>query len=249
MFGFLRRRPDERSGRLPQVAPDERVYAIGDVHGRADLLDALVATIAADAARFDDGRTPRIVLLGDYVDRGEQSATVLQRVAALRAEGAVCLRGNHEAALLAFLDAPEEGAAWLGFGGLQTLASYGVRLPGPRDRRALGEAAAALAAALGPAQALLRDLAATHVSGDVVFVHAALVPGVPLERQEDAAMLWGDRRFLVRGWEPGRLVVHGHYAGAAPEVAAGRICVDTGAYHSGRLTAVRLDAEVAFLST
>jgi serine/threonine protein phosphatase 1 len=246
VLGFLRRRRD--GGSPPRVAADCRIYAIGDVHGRADLLDALLAAIAADAARFADGRAARLVLLGDYVDRGEASAAVLARVAALRQAGAVCLRGNHEAALLAFLADPGD-AGWLAMGGLQTLASFGVRPPNPRDRRAVAAAAAALGAALGPALAFLEnDLVTFHESGDVVFVHAALAPAVPLPAQDEADMLWGNSRFLERAWQKGRLVVHGHYAAPAPVQAPGRICVDTGAFYSGRLTAVRLDEGVAFLS-
>ena len=236
---------------MPQVAPDERVYAIGDVHGRADLLDALLRTIDADAQRLSDGRTARLVMLGDYVDRGERSAAVLARLAQLAAAGAICLAGNHEAALLAFIARPAEEAAWLEMGGLQTLASFGVRPPAFRDRRTIEATAAALAAAMGPALDFLRnDLCAIHESGAVVFVHAALVPGRPLAAQDEEALLWGDRRFLARGWAQDRLVVHGHTAAAEPVVAPGRICVDTGAYYSGRLTAVRLDgAGHAFLST
>lgn len=239
---MFRRSPSECKTAMPQVAADERVYAIGDVHGRADLLDDLLEVIAADAAACDDGRRTTLVLLGDYVDRGEDSAAVLERVASLRAQGAVCLRGNHELALLAFIDDPLAGAGWLEFGGLQTLASYGVPLPGRRAPAALAAAAATLAERMGAHLTFLRDgLAALYESGSVVFVHAALAPGVALSKQDDTALCWGDDRFLHRGWKRGRLVVHGHYAAREPVEAAGRVCIDTGACFTGRLTALRLD--------
>ncbi len=244
MLRFLRNRqsrvPDD--GPTPRVDERERIYAIGDVHGRIDLLDALLEKIRADAEEQADGRNVRTVLLGDYIDRGEASAAVLARVAALHADGAICLRGNHEAALVAFLDNPASDSGWLDFGGLQTLASYGVALPKTRDSAALRTAAAALSWAMGPhVEFLRRGLVNTHVSGDVVFVHAALVPGRPLEAQNEGALLWGDPRFLQRGWQPDRLVVHGHYAAAELVEAPGRICIDTGAYFSNHLTAICLD--------
>ena len=237
------------SASIPRVAAGERIYAIGDVHGRADLLDALLDRIEQDVARCTDGRRTRLVLLGDYVDRGEESPRVLDRVAQLAGAGAACLRGNHEAALLDFVADPVQGAAWLEMGGLQTLAAYGVRPPRLRDPDDVAAAATALVAAMGPRLDLLHALATTDVSGTVVFVHAALAPGRPLAAQEEATMLWGNRRFLAEGWDDDWLVVHGHYAAAEPVEARGRICVDTGAYYSGRLTAVRLDDGIAFLST
>lgn len=245
MFGFWRKRPPPAP---PQVASNARIYAIGDVHGRADLLADLVVRIKDDIARQNDDRAARIVLLGDYIDRGEQSRAVLDQVMALHSEGAVCLMGNHEAALLDFLDEPEESAEWLAFGGLQTLASYGVVLPHRRDRAALQAAADTLRAAMGPHVHFLRDdLLLFYESGNVVFVHAAMDPGVSLDAQSEEALMWGNRAFLERGWRSDRTVVHGHYAALEPVEAPGRICIDTGAYYSHCLTALRLDAVHKFL--
>lgn len=248
---FKRRRDAHREGRNePKVAEGERIYAIGDVHGRIDLLDRLLDKIADDMAQHQDGRTAKLVLLGDYVDRGEASAAVLAKVEALFADGAVCLMGNHEAALIDFIEAPVEGARWLDFGGLQTLASYGIGLANRRDLHGLSGAARALGEAMGAHLALLREhLAPYHQSGDVVFVHAALDPTRTLSEQTEDALLWGDEDFVRKGWRDGTLVVHGHYASPEVVCAQGRICVDTGAYYTNVLTALRLDDAVGILST
>lgn len=250
---MLRLQRSGRTGRLPAVAPDERIYAVGDIHGRFDLLIALLRRIAADAATHGDGRRPRLVFLGDYIDRGEQSRQVLEALASLAATGSpdlVFLRGNHEAALLDFLRDPERHPGWLRFGGLETLASFGILPPrgatGAAGRARLRDA---LAAALAPLRPFLEGLLPSHRAGDVLFVHAAVDPGRPLERQPEDALLWGHRDFLTEDPVPGVRIVHGHYDAAGPVSLPGRICVDTGAYYSGRLTAVRLDTGEAFLTS
>jgi serine/threonine protein phosphatase 1 len=235
------------------VAPGERVYAVGDVHGRADLLAAMLLRIAADEAGRRDGRRPRLVLLGDYIDRGEQSRAVLEMLAALpgRLPGwrVSRLRGNHEAALLDFLADPWRGAGWLRFGGLQTLASYGIAAPGlGAGEAALERTRAALEAALGPHRALLAGLPLAARSGAVVFAHAGLDPALPPDDQTEAALLWGRSAFPARGGPPGLMVVHGHYAAPGPVMTARRLCLDTGAYHSGRLSAARLDETTEILT-
>jgi serine/threonine protein phosphatase 1 len=234
------------------VAPDERVYAVGDVHGRADLLAEMLVRIVEDAASRRNGRQARLVFLGDYVDRGERSRNVLDLLVALPARlpgfAVTCLRGNHEAAMLDFLDHPERGAGWLRFGGVQTLASYGIAAPGlGAGAAALERTRDALAAALGPHAAWLAACPLLARSGGVVFAHAGIDPGRALDAQSEAAVLWGRSGFLHRG-DPGHLVVHGHYAAPAPVMTARRLCLDTGAYHSGRLTAARLDDATEFLT-
>lgn len=234
----------------PTVDSAERIYAIGDVHGRADLLAEMIEMVHQDADRRADGRRTQIVLLGDYIDRGDRSAEVLAQVGALREAGAVCLMGNHEAALLAFVDDPVRDSAWLEFGGLQTLGAYNVAPPGRTDAGALQKAAAQLTYAMGPHLDLLRQrLTLCHQSGNVVFVHAALDPKKTLDKQSPNPMMWGYSAFLAHGWREDAVVVHGHYA--ADEVVAmpGRICIDTGAYYTNRLTALRLDDEVGTLQT
>lgn len=250
MLGLFRRRtPPPAEPAPPQVATDVRIYAIGDVHGRADLLRTLLSRIEEDAAAFNDGRRPQLVLLGDYIDRGEQSAAVLSIVTELMKDGAVCLKGNHEAALQLFLNNPTAGVRWLDFGGLQTLASYGIAPPRGRDAAALGACASQLQTAIAPHRATLDNLKMWHESGSIVFVHAALTPGVPLNDQDETALLWGEPAFLTHRWMADITVVHGHYDGPAPVVSEGRICVDTGAYYSGCLTAIRLDNSTGYVST
>ncbi|WP_162408787.1 metallophosphoesterase [Acuticoccus sediminis] len=221
---------------------------MGDVHGQAHCLDALMDRIEADRLTHDDERRSRIVLLGDYIDRGADSRAVLDRVAALLDEGAVALAGNHEDALLTFLRSPVAGASWLTFGGVQTLASYGIAPPRHEAAEELSDIAAALAEAMGDHVALLRQRLMRYlVSGDVVFVHADLEPRVDLDAQDERVMLWGHPTDPGAPWRPGKLVVHGHYAEPKPVRSEGRIGVDTGAYFTNTLTAVRLDESVGFI--
>lgn len=231
----------------PQVAADHRVYAIGDIHGRADLLTSLLAQLAEDAAARADGRRVKYVFLGDYIDRGEDSRGVLEQVSARQAAdpgGTIYLMGNHEAFLLAFLDDPEQGSRWLGYGGDRTLRSYGISAAG-QPPEAIAEA---LKDKLGPHLTFLTGLERLWQSGDFLFVHAALDPRRALDAQEDRDMLWGNARFLRKGY-PEACVVHGHYDDPEPVQSPTRICVDTGAYYSDRLTAVCLDEEIRFLQT
>lgn len=256
MNRLLRQRSPARRD-LPLVAKDERIYAIGDVHGRHDLLIRLLARIHEDAASQDDGRKVRLVFLGDYIDRGDDSAAVLSTLNQLRAapptaparSGIDFLLGNHEAALLRFLDDPVAGRAWLGFGAPQTLASYDIAPaplePEPAELRALHNA---LLRAMGPHLDFLRSMAPTARSGDVLFTHAGLNPAAGAVETDVEAMLWGHPEFLCDQPVRGVRVVHGHYDAPRPVSLPGRICVDTGAYYSGTLTAVRLDAGERFIS-
>lgn len=233
------------------VASSDRVYAIGDIHGRCDLLVDLLELIEQDGDSFDDGRTVRLVFLGDYIDRGDDSRAVLDLLCDLADNASPdfsFLSGNHEAALLAFLRDPAQGRDWLNFGGLQTLASYGVPLPGRgQERQALLATRDALQRALGRHHGFLTSLSLLERSGDVIFTHAGLNPSRPDPRDDTHALLWGCAEFLTPDPRPGCRVVHGHFDAPKPLSLPGRICVDTGAYYSGRLTAVRLDAGEDFL--
>ncbi|MBB5519691.1 metallophosphoesterase family protein [Amphiplicatus metriothermophilus] len=226
-----------------------RLYAVGDVHGRADLLDRLLEMIAAEDA---GGARKRLVFLGDYVDRGPDSRGVLDRLAALKeAEpDAVFLKGNHEEALLDFLEDPEGMSEWLDWGGAATLRSYGVAPEGDRAPAAL---AAALRARLPDAhRAFLRDLSLYEVAGDYLFVHAGLRPGLPLAEQKARDLLWIRDAFhnAPPHKRPDKVVVHGHHPVRRPLDAGWRIDVDTGACFSGMLTAVVLEGTSRrFLST
>lgn len=221
-----------------------RIYAVGDVHGRSDLLAAATAAIEADArARAADGRKPVIVLLGDYVDRGDDARGVLDLILGLRArsprDGLVCLIGNHEAALLDFVADPVAGARWLAMGGRQTLASYGVPVAARADAAALGDARDRFVAALGPHLELLSSgLARLHRSGRALFAHAGFDPDCAEDAQPDAVLLWGAP---ARPLPAGLTLVHGHFDAPAPTIGPDRVGIDTGAYHSGVLTVLRLD--------
>ena len=246
-------RKSSRALPSPKVDPRERVYAIGDIHGRFDLMIRLLDRIVRDAEAKDDGRKVRLVFIGDYIDRGDASADVLDALSHLAMtpdHNAIFLLGNHEDAMLTFLDAPHQGASWLRMGGQQTLASYGMgHVPdgllqtdplGVRDE---------LARAAEDHIPFLNDLKPKFVSGDVVFSHAGLNPARDLTDQSRDALAWGHPDFLQDWPLPGKRVVHGHYDDVSVVTKGGRICVDTGAYYSGVLTAVRLDDSEAFIST
>jgi len=231
--------------RTRSLAPAQPLYVIGDVHGNAALLEPLLEVIDADmhAEAYGDSK---LVFVGDYVDRGDHSALVLGHVHKLSRDlpGAViCLMGNHERMLLDFLDDPAgRGARWLGNGGLQTLASFGVGGLGARPSlEDMADASEALAAALPEGvEAWLRDLPLLWQSGNVVCVHAAMNPATPPQAQDERALLWGHPKFLEQKRDDGLWVVHGHTIVREPQAKDGRIAVDTGAYHSGRLTAAAI---------
>lgn len=248
-----KRSPKAFDGRLEI---DKPTYAIGDVHGRDDLLGRLLDAIGEDAeARgFDDWR---IVMMGDYVDRGEQSAEVLSRLRMLLAGGGPApetqaLRGNHEDMMLRFIEQPErEGPRWLRNGGLQTLLSYGVGgITLASDAEALEDAAQRLAEAAADDLSALRILPAWLRHGTVIFSHAGTDPELPPDLQSERTLIWGTPRFFQLPRKDGLWNVYGHYIVDEAGITQGRIAVDTGAYYSGVLSAVRIDGpEPAFVTT
>ena len=230
-----------------------RIYAIGDIHGRADLLTSLLDEIRRDAGR-NPGYTDYLIYLGDYVDRGLQSRQVLDLVSAPPPPGfgTIHLRGNHEQAMLDFLEDETAGANWLHFGGVQTLFSYDIHLPERGvDAMVLAEARRRLAAALPPAHlSFLTHLRYAMAIGGYFFVHAGIRPGVPLDRQAPEDMLWIREEFLSSRVDHGKIVVHGHTITDEPDIRPNRIGIDTGAYASGHLTCLVLEEDrQRFLST
>jgi len=221
------------------------VYAIGDVHGRLDVLEPLVAELIRDSARSALKERPLLILLGDYVDRGPSSAGVIEFLLNLADEGHFevrALKGNHEEALLGFLDDPSFGQTWMTHGGGETLISYGVQLPTRNEVQAWSDARDALAQALPPRHAqFLQGLQLMTVVGDYAFVHAGVRPGAPLDRQTERDLLWIRYEFLDSDGPFEKVIVHGHTPNPLPQVTPWRLGIDTGAYATGVLTAVRLD--------
>lgn len=223
------------------------IYAIGDVHGRADLLMRLLEMIAEDIACSAEKATIKVIFLGDYIDRGVDTRKVLSILQRMQDYPQIVTRflmGNHEAAMLGFLDDPVRGAGWLSMGAFQTFESYGVPPPPLHggDAEALVAARDHLRAALRQDEAFLRwGLVRWTRSGDTVFVHAAVDPESPIEAQSDDALLWGRAPGFVeaRGL-PGVTIIHGHFISEIPDERAWRIGIDTGAYFSGKLTALRI---------
>lgn len=235
--------------RSPLSEP-HRLYVIGDIHGRADLLDRMVAGIARDldAKPIED---PLTVTLGDYIDRGPNSRGVLDRLTRNPfPTGFIALKGNHEALLLAFLDDPSTAIHWRRLGGLETLHSYGVDV-GPLMRgRDYEKAAEALQAAMPPEHLdFLAALRGPLTVGRYFLCHAGVRPGVPLQQQSEDDLLWIRDEFLDSKTDFGKIVVHGHTPTEEPELLPNRINVDTGAFMTGRLTCAVLEGEeVRFLS-
>jgi serine/threonine protein phosphatase 1 len=225
----------------------ELVYAVGDVHGCYELLKALLADITRDLGERARGRRPILIFLGDYVDRGPDSHKVVEAMVWLQRRSDLevhLLKGNHEQALLDFIERPEEGAGWLTYGGQETLAAYGVEPPGPyAEAGAMALARDALLARMPAAHLrLLQRLELMAAVGDYCFVHAGVRPGTPLSAQLEHDLLWIRQPFLEAEGPHEKVVVHGHtWIDERPQLLPHRLGLDTGAYVTGVLTAVRLD--------
>jgi Calcineurin-like phosphoesterase len=217
----------------------ERIYAIGDIHGRLDLLERAIAAIRHDVE--EHGPAALTVTLGDYIDRGPQSRGVLDRLIENPFPTSyVALKGNHETMLEAFLADPTTGPFWRQQGGLETLQSYGIRV-GKILGASFAAASDQLRTALPAAHIqFLSSLKTSFSRGKYFFCHAGVRPGVPLERQSDEDLLWIRDTFLSSTMDFGKIVVHGHTPTAKPEVLPNRISIDTGAFATDRLTCVAL---------
>lgn len=225
-------------------AIDVLTYAIGDIHGRFDLFKKLVHVIKADAAKYKV--KCRVVLLGDYVDRGPDSKTCLDGVIAMHRQPwchTIALKGNHEQVMIDFLDDPLAGAAWLKFGGLETLRSYGISPTSFEPDEAELEALHWKFNLAVPAiqRKLLRSLKLSYEAGDYFFVHAGVDPRRDRETQTEETLLWIRDAFLKVERACAKSVVHGHTPSDTYTDTKWRIGVDTGAYATGVLTAVRLN--------
>jgi serine/threonine protein phosphatase 1 len=223
------------------VPPDSRVYAIGDIHGQAALLDELLAMIERDGMGRPE--TNVLVFVGDYVDRGGDSKGVVEQLLNLRADFvAHFLRGNHDQALLDFLADPGSFPLWRDYGADETLASYGVPSPQSDDQEALRQTRDRLQASLPAShRRFFETLKLSETIGDYFFAHAGVRPGTALDQQEERDLMWIRDDFLNSRAAFGKIVVHGHTPTNAPVVRRNRIGIDTGAYMTGRLTALVLE--------
>lgn len=226
----------------PLVPEGLRIYAVGDIHGRADLLKKLFSRIDEDINGNPIAETLHI-FLGDYVDRGKDSAEVIDLlIERASAHRLACLKGNHEIYLTEFLENPGILGAWAQYGALPTLASYGLTPAlnaSPKEQSALS---AGLSSAMPESHAhFLASLKLCFTCGDYFFVHAGVRPGTPLSRQREEDMLWIRDDFLLHEEPFEKIIVHGHTPVIEPDVRKNRINIDTGAYATGRLTCLKLE--------
>ncbi|GAA4040348.1 metallophosphoesterase family protein [Sphingomonas rosea] len=244
MRRFFTSKPAKRRGQ-----DGWRAYVVGDVHGRLDLLDDLLARIEADHANRSVKRG-LIVFLGDLIDRGPASAGVVERIRTLKLPGfsTVAITGNHEEVLRRILDGEAgEIAGWLRYGGAETLQSYGLD---PDQLRVLGQAEQQeriLAAIPEAHRHFYATMADSLRFGDYLLVHAGIRPGVDLDQQKLHDLRWIREPFLSDTRDHGVAVVHGHTISEAVEVVGSRIGIDTGAYSTGRLTAFAIEGKGRWL--
>lgn len=240
----------------PTTPPGRRIFAIGDIHGRIDLLEELLGLIE-NHATSDPREADTLVFLGDYVDRGPASREVIERLSrpAPRGFEIVCLKGNHEEMMLQFLAGEDDPFMWLRNGGVDTLKSYGVEDPSLENYR-LSEAETlrirqALCEAIpGSHIEFLGCLDLMHIEGDYAMVHAGIKPGVALADQDEQDLIWIRGAFLNSHEDFGKVVIHGHSITVSPTVEENRIGIDTGAWRTDVLTCLVLDGEQRhFLST
>ena len=233
----------------PEGTPGFRLYAIGDVHGHADLLTDLLAQIRADHRMRWPAKLV-LVSVGDLIDRGPDSAGVIEQLRMLDpAEGRfIGLVGNHEEVLLRILDGEADVIAdWLGFGGAECLASYGVDAA-ELTRLTPSQQLTVIGAAIPPTHvAFLRELGDSFRFGDYLFAHAGIRPGIPLHAQTPLDLRWIRREFLEDPRDHGFVVVHGHTITEKVDERANRIGIDTGAYRGGRLTALAIEGSSRWL--
>ncbi len=228
-------------GRVPEGV---RIYAIGDIHGQIGLLDSLLGRVQTHIAHNPIANTIT-VFLGDYVDRGPASRAVLERLIEYGSQRqSVFLKGNHEAFLIEFLREPRILDEWKKYGGVDTLLSYGLR----PDSEALLKRQADIASEFWKVlpsthRDFLIHLKASFVCGDYFFAHAGVRPGIALSAQEEADLLWIRADFLNHEKPFEKVVVHGHTPVTQPEIRSNRINIDTGAYATGVLTCLALEAD------
>jgi serine/threonine protein phosphatase 1 len=239
----------KRARKGPRLPPGMRIYAVGDIHGRADLVSDLFTRIDAHHAAHPI-RKPVQLFLGDYIDRGPDSREVLDLlVARARSTPAVFLKGNHEKYFIDFLSDPSVLDHWQRLGGLETLLSYGL-IPSINPTAAMQtQLSAALDRKLPEShREFFRNLQLSFTCGDFFFVHAGVRPGIPLSKQREEDLLWIRYDFLLHEERHEKVIVHGHTPVTRPEVHTNRINIDTGAYATGQLTCLVLEeSRISFI--
>ncbi len=233
-----------RAKAAPRLPEGVRIYAIGDVHGRADLLDRKLSLIDAHIAAHPVAR-PIFLFVGDYIDRGPASREVLDLlINCEKGREMIFLRGNHDVFILNFIENPALLSDWSKIGGLETLMSYGVQPSLNADAITQKELAKALDAALPEEhRKFLLGLDTCFPCGSYFFVHAGVRPGIALADQREEDMLWIRDEFLLHEEDFGKIVVHGHTPVREIDIRTNRINIDTGAYVTGRLSCVMLEAD------
>ncbi|MBB4200571.1 serine/threonine protein phosphatase 1 [Rhodoblastus sphagnicola] len=247
IFRFLKQKrmavEDAADHEAPSIPANLRIYAIGDIHGRADLLAKMAELIRSDIA--DAPLQALTVLLGDYVDRGLQSSQVMEWLAT----GAfptpfVALKGNHEETMAKALDEPELIGSWRQYGGLETLMSYGVDVSLVMKGQGYDRASVDFARKLPATHLkLIEAMPTSYVVGDYFFCHAGIRPKLGLKAQEDRDLLWIREEFLNSDAPHEKIIVHGHTPAPNIEIKHNRINLDTGAYMSGKLSCLVLEGD------
>jgi len=229
-------------GRRPSLPPGVRIYAVGDIHGRLDLLDELLARIGDDMSSRPVTRSVAI-FLGDYIDRGPSSRETIDRlIAHAEANESVFLKGNHEQIAISCLRDRGLFERWMRLGGRETLMSYGITLAALSDDQQIVMLQAAFQDALPQSHfRFFRELQNSYTCGDYFFAHAGVKPYIPLSRQKENDLLWIRQEFLSSRGDFGKIVVHGHTPTRDIGVEPNRVNIDTGAFATGRLTCLVID--------
>lgn len=231
-------------GRRPALAEGLRIYAIGDIHGRLDLVDKMLSLINEDIEQYPVVR-PIHVFLGDYIDRGKWSRETIDRLIEHgAAHESIFLKGNHELIAVNCLSDRSKMDQWLQLGGMETLASYGVAPELYANRKQTAGTQLAFHKALPRSHLhFFRALKDSFTSGDFFFAHAGVKPGVELSKQAERDLLWIRQQFLLSNKDFGKIVIHGHTPTQSIEVRPNRINIDTGAFATGRLTCLVIEGE------
>ena len=252
-----KRQPDPLRNGHPLTQFDEVIYAVGDVHGRYDLLSILLAKIQRNFTNLSENvsfaLTGKIVFLGDYIDRGPDSRGVLDLLMSINISGleTIFLKGNHEAVMLEALRDPEICRKWIRHGGNATMQSYGVSIKPHAEIQDIELAQIALREELPYShRSFLEKLLPYYQTDSLLFVHAGVDPDKPLQDQDDEDFLWVRDKFLKSRKSLPFIVVHGHTPQTVPSWDGRRIGLDTGAYFSNLLNSAKIQGStVEFLST